>query len=799
MARSPVLAPLDSIPVGRLPSHFADYSLAQSSYDVARELPSLSTTPTYLIQCKDGRKLVLKCVPLEGDTLETSASFYALTASLIPLRFYFLAPIQAFTATFPLGFFYAYYEDTTTLRDFIKSGRPVDPTTQTLLVAFVCYAMAFLEANQQIHGCLHSGNVLVTGDLLPIVTDFGLARTYDLFKNDTKTDDLAWVAPEMLLGARANYSVDMHSFGVLLFELFERRRPFARLTNQELLVGRRFGKLDSLDFERTPDLIRKLIAQCCDVDPDCRPSFCELYYCFQTGSLHFPGADPSRIKRVLAHYPVSQIFAPEGMPMRPEEPRASVDRETVISSPRHPGFRDAVVEAASSANADVARQLCDMFAGNFRAHQKDAAFQNFALTTARTLMQRAPDAVISSPFFTKVVAERREEAAILFDLLRDIFVSGHKYFDPHLYQSVGYLVLHFPAEMTNLLSAYFTRFSRPTPTFWDNVRFLFGLWFLFYNSTLCDKYIRIIGWLVATYPELLKVHGREIAGIVARFTSCPGCVLEAAMVTLTVNPDGLTATKEVVAALTRDERRRHQADTVLLCARSIAPSVETAKLLVNRAVGGNDKVAWALLLKYARQGEAHAQTLLAVISWAKPAPGMSFEYPLRVLLAVFLHPSLRRALSRQPEFPVFLRQLCLQNRADLLHTLCSLFQRVPIDPEFVTMLSISGFLASYLGATLEAHDQAIVKFGLILMDVYARRGYADEWVGAVQRCISLIKFRMREFGEDLIKVMSTLSQYQQCMALMKDEGLEKYYRDLLGYEPLAEFAKFFLKNAAALK
>jgi hypothetical protein len=99
---------------------------------------------------------------------------------------------------------------------------------------------------------------------------------------------------------------------------------------------------------------------------------------------------------------------------------------------------------------------------------------------------------------------------------------------------------------------------------------------------------------------------------------------------------------------------------------------------------------------------------------------------------------------------------------------------------------------------LEAHDLVVVKFGLILIDVYARKGYTDEWVGVVQKCISLMKFKMQNLGEDLIKVMLTLSQYPQYMTLIKDKGLEKYYKDLLMYKPLAEFAQFFVKNAMAV-
>jgi len=89
----------------------------------------------------------------------------------------------------------------------------------------------------------------------------------------------------------------------------------------------------------------------------------------------------------------------------------------------------------------------------------------------------------------------------------------------------------------------------------------------------------------------------------------------------------------------------------------------------------------------------------------------------------------------------------------------------------------------------------IIRFGIVATDVYAREGFAEEWMYALDQMIELMKTRYQEFGEETIAVMTTLSKYKPCFLRMKEAGFVEYFQRLQQLEKFQGFARFFLANA----
>jgi serine/threonine protein kinase len=224
------------------------------------------------------------------------------------------------------------------LSALLATPRSIPPTNLALIAAFVCYGMAYLESNQLVHGTLHSGNIFITEDFIPIITDYGLARGYDYFYDDEQSSQIAWISPEVLLENEVNYSIDIYSYGILLFEIFEGRRPFADLTNVDYLVGLRSGRVGQLRFESTPADWQAVIRRCTDRTPGRRPSFLELYQGFRNGTYAFPGVESATFRAVLDQFPIHWISRPEN-PL----PRVNLDLVEgfdILSNPSHPQFEE---------------------------------------------------------------------------------------------------------------------------------------------------------------------------------------------------------------------------------------------------------------------------------------------------------------------------------------------------------------------------------------------------------------------------------------------------------------------------
>lgn len=89
-----------------------------------------------------------------------------------------------------------------------------------------------------------------------------------------------YCAPEVLRGEPFTEKCDIWSFGVVLWELLERRRPYADAEVPHFLlmirVGRGDLRLSPVDPDNATPGLAALMQRCFSEDPDQRPSFLEL-------------------------------------------------------------------------------------------------------------------------------------------------------------------------------------------------------------------------------------------------------------------------------------------------------------------------------------------------------------------------------------------------------------------------------------------------------------------------------------------------------------------------------------------
>jgi serine/threonine protein kinase len=99
----------------------------------------------------------------------------------------------------------------------------------------LAYAHALADARGHALGIVHRdvspSNALVSYEGAVLLSDFGVAR-HDARKRMTKTGavigKLAYMAPELLRGGRADQRGDVFSWGVMAYELVSGTRPFAK-------------------------------------------------------------------------------------------------------------------------------------------------------------------------------------------------------------------------------------------------------------------------------------------------------------------------------------------------------------------------------------------------------------------------------------------------------------------------------------------------------------------------------------------------------------------------------------------
>jgi tetratricopeptide (TPR) repeat protein len=121
------------------------------------------------------------------------------------------------------------------------AGTPLSAHQGAGLVETLARAVHTAHEHGIIHRDLKPTNVLLTGEGVPKVTDFGLARLLDVEAGRTQTGAVlgtpAYMAPEQAAGQTRQLSpaVDVYALGAILYELLTGRPPFKAVTALETL------------------------------------------------------------------------------------------------------------------------------------------------------------------------------------------------------------------------------------------------------------------------------------------------------------------------------------------------------------------------------------------------------------------------------------------------------------------------------------------------------------------------------------------------------------------------------------
>ena len=115
------------------------------------------------------------------------------------------------------------------LKELVERGGPLPVRRVLELGLEVGRALAFAHAQGLVHRDVKPQNVLLNGDGLAKVTDFGIVRSLDAVgttETGTVLGTSHYIAPEQARGERVDTQTDVYSFGVVLYELLAGEVPY---------------------------------------------------------------------------------------------------------------------------------------------------------------------------------------------------------------------------------------------------------------------------------------------------------------------------------------------------------------------------------------------------------------------------------------------------------------------------------------------------------------------------------------------------------------------------------------------
>jgi len=146
----------------------------------------------------------------------------------------------------------------------------------------VSLAMNYLHGENCFHRDLNSKNILLDRTMNAKLADFGLSKFLSDDPLSNSIGAVAWMAPEVLVNPQ-NFSVfsDVYSFSIVLWEMLTGKGPTpieCKLELSPLQLARKITEEDYRPPLEGQDRLHwtELIQACWDIDPKCRPKFCDI-------------------------------------------------------------------------------------------------------------------------------------------------------------------------------------------------------------------------------------------------------------------------------------------------------------------------------------------------------------------------------------------------------------------------------------------------------------------------------------------------------------------------------------------
>jgi len=215
------------------------------------------------------------------------------------------------------------------LRNIIHRGGFSDPAEAYAIALQAARALQYLHQRGIIHRDVKPANVQVAPDGHVKLLDFGVARRDDssLTQAGQILGTLAYMGPEQMLGEKPTKSLDIYSFGVLLFEMLTLRMPYQAETQQEIAAAILYNPPDLAPlYERgVAEPIIGMIQRCLEKDA---------------------------AKRYPDFQPIIDILKPFARAEAASEPVASAEKTMIADKPVVPARRNSgwkwLVAAASA-------------------------------------------------------------------------------------------------------------------------------------------------------------------------------------------------------------------------------------------------------------------------------------------------------------------------------------------------------------------------------------------------------------------------------------------------------------------
>jgi serine/threonine-protein kinase len=176
----------------------------------------------------------------------------------------------------PTHFIIMEFVDGSDLKKIIRAEGALPLGRALRLAIQLCAGIGFAHRAGLVHADVKPQNILVTGEDVVKVTDFGIAQALNTAPQGER-QSVVWgsphyFAPEQARGERPTPASDVYSIGIVLFELLTGRLPYSGQNQQELALAHIRDPIPSVAAfnPAVPDNLVRIVAKTMSKEPEQR-------------------------------------------------------------------------------------------------------------------------------------------------------------------------------------------------------------------------------------------------------------------------------------------------------------------------------------------------------------------------------------------------------------------------------------------------------------------------------------------------------------------------------------------------
>jgi len=254
-------------------------------YAIERELGGGGMSHVFLAtERRLDRQVVIKLLPPDLAGGVSLDRFHREIQLVAKLQNPHIVPVITAGEADGVPFFTMPFVEGRSLRDMINAGTSMSITEGVNILRDVATALAYAHERGIVHRDIKPDNVLLSGGAA-VVTDFGVAKAISTARQGTAPGGSLtqigfslgtpmYMAPEQAAAdPNTDHRADIYSFGVMAYELFAGKPPFAGRSPAALLAAQMTETPPPLSVARpdAPVPLVELVRRCLEKDPTRRP------------------------------------------------------------------------------------------------------------------------------------------------------------------------------------------------------------------------------------------------------------------------------------------------------------------------------------------------------------------------------------------------------------------------------------------------------------------------------------------------------------------------------------------------